>query len=128
MERVIAEPTPVYPVAYNGSMVQNELLTIPNKHRRETDLGDNEQVRVLVQNVSSFFEGSETVNAPNPIIRVLDDTNSEIFRVYASRAETFETPRTLKLYPTVYPDAGMPVGATTAYFNVVVFYKKPDDR
>jgi len=121
LQKVVAIAEQTYFVSYPGSLVAGEILEIPNVHRREGDVADNSQVAVVIQNTSATGLGqSASFGYQVPFIHVLDAGNVICREVWWPEDFTVITDQKLKLFATSF--AGYP----TAYFNVMVFYRKPD--
>ena len=115
-QSVWTTPAGTYFVAYPGTIAVNEIVTIPNKHRREGDSQDNPQVRVIIQNIPT--DPSEAA-WQQTVIEVVDNTNTSCAYIYAPNAWQLETDTTLKMIANTF------TYHATALFRVIVFYKKP---
>jgi hypothetical protein len=118
LQTVFTIPKETYFVAYPGTIIYGEVVTIPNKHRREGDSQDNAQVRVVIQNIFTDYAVTGYNHAP---LAVLDNSNALCAEIYVPNAWQIETDTTLKLQRI---NSGAVASATTG-FRVIVFYKKP---
>ncbi len=117
---VIFERVPTYFVSYSGTLAIGSIFVIPNKHRREGDRGNNDQVRVVIQN--DLQQVGTGIYAHPPLL-VEDNSNADCASIWVPSAWQLETPETLKI--KCGPDA-FGSGLTGAFYKIIVFYRKPE--